>query len=835
MLNIWGLKMSKEEATAENSTTKLPSHAKVVIIGGGVIGCSTAYHLAKLGWKEVVLLERAQLTAGTTWHAAGLVEAGGFFSATTVWMAKYTLELYSSLEGETGLSTGYKGVGTLTLATSPARVEELRRVAAFDRQFGVPMEEISPEKVKELWPLAYTDDILAGFLTAKDGRVNPIDVTMALAKGARLGGVQVFEETAVTGITTENRRVTGVVTDKGEIQAEYVVNCAGMWASGIGKMAGVNVPLQPTEHYYLITEPIEGINIELPVLVDLDKYAYYREETGGVLFGLFEPVSAPWALDGIPQDFTFGEIRPDWDRMMPYLEVAMQRIPALETAGIHKFFCGPESFTPDLEPMMGLAPELDNFYVAAGFNSLGILLGGGAGKVMAQWIVDGVPDVDITEIDIARMLPFQNTPKYLKDRAVEVLGFMFEEGYPNKHFKTARNVRKSAFHDRLSEAGAYFGTYAGWEYPDWFAPKGVEPKVEYSWGRQNWFEYSAAEHRATRENVAMLDYSVMGKILVQGRDAEKYLNRICANNVAVPVGRCVYTQWLNETGTIEADLTVTRLAEDQFLILSGDGTITAVQAWLKRHIPADAHVFVTNITSAYSVLNIQGPKSRDFLSRVTHADISNEAFPFLNMQEIDIGYALVKAIRITYMGELGWELYIPTEFSLHVFDTLVETGADVGLKLMGLQALDTLRLEKAYRDYGNDIDNTDSPLEVGLRYFVDFDKPGGFIGKDALLQRKEAGLKYRMVQFLLEDPEPLLYYGEIIYRDGKPVGYIMAGGYGHTLGASVGVGPIENEGETVTVDFVKSGSYEIDIAGVRFPAKASLRPMYDPKLEKVRC
>ena len=827
--------MSKEEATAENSTTKLPSHAKVVIIGGGVIGCSTAYHLAKLGWKEVVLLERAQLTAGTTWHAAGLVEAGGFFSATTVWMAKYTLELYSSLEGETGLSTGYKGVGTLTLATSPARVEELRRVAAFDRQFGVPMEEISPEKVKELWPLAYTDDILAGFLTAKDGRVNPIDVTMALAKGARLGGVQVFEETAVTGITKENRRVTGVVTDKGEIQAEYVVNCAGMWASGIGKMAGVNVPLQPTEHYYLITEPIEGINIELPVLVDLDKYAYYREETGGVLFGLFEPVSAPWALDGIPQDFTFGEIRPDWDRMMPYLEVAMQRIPALETAGIHKFFCGPESFTPDLEPMMGLAPELDNFYVAAGFNSLGILMGGGAGKVMAQWIVDGVPDVDITEIDIARMLPFQNTPKYLKDRAVEVLGFMFEEGYPNKHFKTARNVHKSAFHDRLAKAGAYFGTYAGWEYPDWFAPKGVEPKVEYSWGRQNWFEYSAAEHRATRENVAMLDYSVMGKILVQGRDAEKYLNRICANNVAVPVGRCVYTQWLNETGTIEADLTVTRLAEDQFLILSGDGTITAVQAWLKRHIPADAHVFVTNITSAYSVLNIQGPKSRDFLSRVTHADISNEAFPFLNMQEIDIGYALVKAIRITYMGELGWELYIPTEFSLHVFDTLVETGADVGLKLMGLQALDTLRLEKAYRDYGNDIDNTDSPLEVGLRYFVDFDKPGGFIGKDALLQRKEAGLKYRMVQFLLEDPEPLLYYGEIIYRDGKPVGYIMAGGYGHTLGASVGVGPIENEGETVTVDFVKSGSYEIDIAGVRFPAKASLRPMYDPKLEKVRC
>jgi len=826
--------MEEKQAT-EKSVNPLPKHAQVVIIGGGVIGCSTAYHLAKLGWKDVVLLERAQLTAGTTWHAAGLVEAGGFFSATTIGMAKYTIELYGALERETGLSTGYKGVGMLEFATSNSRLEEFRRIAAFDRLFDVPMEEISTEQVKELWPLAYTDDILAGFLTAKDGRVNPIDVTMALAKGARMRGVQVIEETAVTGITVEKRRVTGVVTDKGEIQAEYVVNCAGMWARELGKMAGVNVPLQPTEHYYLITEPIEGIDIELPVLVDLDKYAYYREETGGILFGLFEPASAPWALNGIPEDFSFGEIKPDWDRMMPYLEEAMKRVPVLETAGIHKFFCGPESFTPDLEPMMGLAPELDNFYVAAGFNSLGILLGGGAGKVLAQWIVDGVPEVDVTEIDIARMLPFQNTPNYLKDRAVEVLGFMFEEGYPYKNFKTARSARKSAFHDRLAAAGAYFGTYAGWEYPEWFAPEGVEPKAEYTWGRQNWFEYSAAEHRAARENVAMLDYSVMGKILVQGKDAEKYLNRICANNVAVPVGRCVYTQWLNETGTIEADLTVTRLAEDQFLILTGDGTITAVQTWLRRHIPADAHAFVTNITSAYSVLNIQGPNSRDFLSRVTHADMSNEAFPFLTMQEIDIGYALVKAIRITYVGELGWELYIPTEFSLHVFDTLVEAGRDFGLTHMGLAALDTLRLEKAYRDYGNDTDNTDSPLEMGLSYFVDFDKPGGFIGKDALLKRKEAGLEYRMVQFLLEDPKPRMYYGEIIYRDNIPAGYIMSGGYGHTLGASVGVGPVENEGQVVTADYIKSGSYEIDIAGVRYPAKASLRPMYDPKLKRVRC
>jgi glycine cleavage system aminomethyltransferase T/glycine/D-amino acid oxidase-like deaminating enzyme len=824
-----------EKQSFEGSIGKLPKYAKVVIIGGGVIGCSTAYHLAKLGWKDIVLVERAQLTAGTTWHAAGLIEAGGFFSATSVEMTKYTLELYRSLQAETDHATGNKNVGTLTLVTTQDRLEEMRRIASFDREFGVEFNEISPDKVKELWPLAYTEDLLAGFFSPGDGRVNPIDVTMALAKGARMGGVQIFEETPVTGFTTQDQRVTGVITNKGVIQTEYVVNCGGMWAREIGKMAGVNVPLQPTEHYYLITEPMEGVHPDLPVLVDLDKYAYYREEVGGILFGLFEPVSAPWALNGIPKDFTFGEIKPNWDRMMPYVEEAMKRIPALETAGIHKFFCGPESFTPDLGPMMGLAPELDNYYVAAGFNSLGILMGGGAGKIMAQWIVDGVPDVDITEIDIARMMPFENTPKYLKDRAVEMLGFMFEDGYPNKQYKTARNARKSAFHDRLAGAGAYFGVYAGWEYPDWFAPEGVAPKVEYSWGRQNWFEYSAAEHHATRENVTMLDYSVMGKILVQGRDAEKYLNYISANNVAVPVGRCVYTQWLNETGTIEADLTVTRLAEDQFLILTADGTIPAVLAWLRRHIPADAHAFVTNITSAYSVLNVQGPKSRDFLSTVTHADMSNDAFPFLTLQEIDIGYALVKAIRITYVGELGWELYIPTEFSLHVFDTLIEAGADFGLKHIGLQALDTLRLEKAYRDYGGDIDNTDTPLEAGLGTFVKFDKPSGFIGRDALLRLKESGYRYRMVQFLLEDPEPLLYYGEIIYRDRKPVGHIMAGGYGHTLGASVGVGPVENEGQPVSIDFIKSGSYEIDIAGVRYPAKVSLRPMYDPKLKKVRC
>ncbi|HEY73833.1 MAG TPA: FAD-dependent oxidoreductase [Thermoflexia bacterium] len=823
----------KEKQTLNNPTNQLPTHAQVVIIGGGVIGCSVAYHLTKLGWRDVVLLERKDLTCGTTWHAAGLVESSMFDSAVKNDMAKYTQELYQKLGEETGQDTGFRRVGYLELASSKEYLEGFRRAADFGRYYGHVIEELSPSEIKKMWPLLKTDDLLAGFYCPDDARVNPVDVTMALAKGARMGGARIFEDTKVTGIKQKNGRVTGVVTEKGEIEAEYVVNCGGMWAREVGQMAGVHVPLHAAEHYYLITEPIDGIHRDLPIVDDSARFAYYREETGGLMIGLFEPVAAPWGHKGIPETFKFDELAPDWDRMIPHLELAMERIPVAKTAGVHKFFCGPESFTPDLESLMGEAPNLKNYYVAAGFNSLGILLGGGVGQVMAQWIVDGLPPIDICDVDIARMLPFQNNPRYLRDRTVELLGLMYAQSYHNLQNEMARNARKSPFHDRLAEAGAWFGAYAGWEYPDWFAPEGVEPKVEYTWGRQNWFEYAAAEHRAAREGVTLMDYSVMGKLLVQGRDAEKALNRICANNMVVPIGRCVYTQWLNERGRIEADLTVTRLAEDQYLVLTGDATITAVQAWLKRNIPPDAHVCVTNITSAYSVLNVQGPKSRDLLSRVTNADMSNEAFPFLTLQEIDIGYALVLALRVSYVGELGWELYIPTEFSLHVFDTLVEAGQDVGLVFAGLQALETLRLEKAYRDYGNDVDNLDTPLEVGLSRFVDFDKPGGFIGKEALLRHKEAGVKHRLVQFLLEDPEPLLYYNEIIYRDGEPVGRILAGGYGHTLGASVGLGYVENE-EGVTADYVKSGMYEIQVAGVRYPAKASLRPMYDPKLERVR-
>ena len=818
----------------ETNHPPLPSHAQVVIVGGGVIGCSVAYHLTKLGWRDVVLLERSQLTAGTTWHAAGLVvtPSGDELS---VEMSTYTIELLKTLEAETGQSTGFNPIGYLQLACTPDWLEERRRMAAAARRLGVNYQEISPAEVKRMWPLANTSDVLAGFFTPEDGRANPVDFTMALAKGARMGGAQIFEDTAVIDIKQKDGRATGVVTDRGEIQSEYVVNCAGLWGRELGKLAGVNVPLQAAEHYYLLTEPIEGTHPELPIIEDFGRYAYFREEVGGLLVGFFEPVSAPWGVGGIPKGFSFGEIKPDWDRMMPYIEIAMERVPILKNVGIHKFFCGPESFTPDGGPLMGEAPELKNFFVAAGLNSLGILQGGGVGKIMAQWIADGYCPVDSLHIDIARCFPFQGNQKYLADRTVETLGMQYQLIYPNTSIRTARNIRKTAIHEKLAAAGAFFVEGMGWEIPDWYAPPGVKAEVEsYSWGRQNWFEYLAAEHKACREDVILMDVTSMSKFLVQGRDAEKVLNQICANDVAVPVGKVVYTQWLNERGGMMADLTVTRLAEDKYFIVSAGDFYGHDMYWMNKHIPSEAHAFVTDMTSGYTLINIQGPKSRELMRRITTADVSKDAFPYMTAQEIDIQYALALVMRVTYEGELGFELHVPAEFSTHVYDAVVEAGRDLGLRHAGFQALNSLRIEKAYREYGHDMDMMDTPLEAGLGWAVKFDKPGGFIGRDALLRHKENGpLKYRMVQFLLKDPEPLLFGNEIIYRDGEIVGYLQTGAYGFTLGGAMGMGFVENE-DGATSDFINSGTYEIDIAGHRFPAEASLRPMYDPKGIRVR-
>ncbi len=816
------------------STTALPQRARVVVVGGGVIGCSVAYHLAHVGWTDVVVLERDQLTSGSTWHAAGLIVTFGSLSETSTEMRRYTRQLYAGLEAETGLSTGFKPVGFIELAADRDRLEEYRRVAAFNRYCGVDVHEISAAEVGELFPLARTDDVLAGFYVPDDGRANPVDLTMSLAKGARQLGVQVLQGVTVTGFLQRRGVVTGVQTADGDIEAEYVVNCAGMWARQLGAKAGVNIPLQAAEHYYLITEQIEGLSGGWPVLEDPASYGYFREEVGGLMLGLFETECAPWKVEGVPEDFSFGELPPDWDRMGPYLEVAMRRVPITMDTGIRKFFCGPESFTPDLQPVVGEAPELRNYFVAAGLNSIGILTGGGLGRVLAHWITTGHPDVDITGFNIDRLHPYQANPEYRRTRTVESLGLVYQCHYPNRSMQTARGVKVSPVHERLLALGAHCKEVSGWEGADWYLPPGVEPVTEpLSWGRQRWFPYWRAEHEAAREGVILMDMSFMSKFLVQGRDAGRVLNHLSANDVDGDSGTITYTQWLNEAGTLEADLTVTKLDGERFWVVATDTAHRHVQTQMRRHLD-DAHAFVTDVTSGYGQLNIQGPRSRELLQAVTTVDLSNEAFPFRTAREIDIGFARVLCIRITYLGELGYELYVPVEQAAHVYDRLVDVGKAVDLRHAGLKALGSLRMEKGYRDYGHDIDNTDSVLEAGLGFFVDLDKPGGFIGRDAVVARRAAGpLTRRILQLLVEDPEPMLFHAEIVHRDGQPVGYVRAASYGHTLGGAVGLAMIE-AGQPVNQAYVDGGTWEVDIAGRRHPVRASIKPLYDPEMKRVR-
>ena len=819
----------------EGFSSSTPGRAQVVIIGGGIIGNSVAYHLTKLGWNDVVLLERDRLTSGTTWHAAGLVVSGGMTTQTLAWMAKYSRDLYEVLEEETGLSTGFRPVGYLQTASTKERAHKLRREADFMRLMGIDREEISGAEVAALWPQIDASKVITGFYTANEGRADPYNVAMSLAKGARLGGAQILEGVGVLGITQEDDRVTGVVTDGGVIEADYVVNCAGMWARQVGAMAGVSVPLQAIEHAYLITEPIEGVSADLPIFEDPDRFAYYREETGGLMVGLFEPVAAPWSLDRIPDDFSFGEIPSDWDRLAPFLEYAMEILPGLENVGVRKLFTGPESFTPDNGFLMGEAPELANFFVAAGFNSLGILTGAGAGSIVASWIADGVPPIDVTDVDIARMSPFQTNRPYLAERSVELLGRLHSTGsWPHSHPTTARNVKRSVIHERLEKAGAHFGESSGWESASWFAPVDANIEFKFTYARQDWFEFHAAEHRAVRSAVALFDLSSMSKFLVQGPDAEATLNLLSGNNIAVPVGQCVYTQWMNARGGIQADVTVTRLAEDRFLVVAAEMFHRRVEAILHRGSAVDARVQVTDVTSGYTLLSVQGPGSRDLLSEVTLADLDNAAFPYYTAQQIDLHHGLGLALRMSFVGELGWELYVPTEFALNVYDRIIEVGSEFGLLHAGMETLESTRTEAGRLDYGLDMENSDSPLEAGLGFAVDFDKPGGFVGREVLLaQREERPYKSRLVQFLLEDPEPLLYGEEPILRDGDPVGYLRSGAYGHTLGGAMGFGYVEDEAG-VTADFVKAGNFEIQVAGACYSAKASLRSMYDPQNLRVR-
>ena len=813
--------------------SEVPSHAQVVIIGGGVAGCSVAYHLTRLGWQDVVLLERKSLTSGTTWHAAGLI---GQLRAThnLTRLAQYTAELYAALEKETGQATGFRQNGSLSIASEPERFEELRRGASMASCFGLEAEVISPAEAGELHPLIEIDDLVGAVFLPNDGQTNPIDTTQALARGARDHGAKIFEQTRVTGIETEGRRVTAVVTTSGRVACEFVVNCAGMWAKEVGQMCGVNIPLHAAEHFYVVTEPIEGLPHNLPVLREPSACNYFKEDAGKLLVGMFEPVAKPWGMLGIPKDLEFETLPQDIEHIEPQLDLAMKRIPLLARTGIQTFFNGPESFTPDNRYMLGPAPELDNFFVAAGFNSIGIVSGGGVGKVMADWIVEGHPPMDLWDVDIKRVMPFQANRRYLRERTTETVGLLYAMHWPFFSPESARPVRVSPLHERLAAQGACFGELCGWERANWFAPEGVQPRYRYSYGRQNWFEYSAAEHRAVRETVGLFDLSSFGKFLLQGDDAEAVLNRVSTNDVAVAPGQVVYTQWLNERGGIEADLTVTRLEKDQYLIVTAAASQGRDFYWLRDRIPPDCSAVLTDVTSGWSVLSVMGPESRALLQPLSADDLSNDAFPFGTSREIDLGYARVRATRISYVGELGWELYVPTEFAPGVFDVILEDGAAHGLHLAGYHALNSLRIEKGYRHWGHDITNEDTPLESGLGFTVKWDKAGGFIGREALDEYRNAPLKRRLVQFRLEDPEPMLYHEEPIWREGVRVGRTTSGMYGHTLGGSVGLGYVEHP-EGVDHEFMASGNFELEVAGKRFAAAASLRPMYDPTGEKIKC
>ncbi|QFT97515.1 4-methylaminobutanoate oxidase (formaldehyde-forming) [Roseovarius sp. THAF8] len=812
----------------------LPKHARVVIVGGGVVGCSVAYHLAKLGWQDVVLLERKQLTSGTTWHAAGLIGQLRA-SANMTKLARYSAELYRGLEDETGVATGLRQGGSISVALTPERREELNRQAAMARAFGVPVEELSPDEIKQRYEHINLDGVTGGVWLPTDGQADPANIALALAKGARQNGALVKERVKVTGIAREGRRVTGVDWaadnggETGHIACDTIVNCAGMWGHAVGRMAGVNVPLHACEHFYIVTEGIDGLG-QLPVLRVPDECAYYKEDAGKILLGAFEPSAKPWGMNGIPESFEFDQLPEDFDHFEPVLEAAVNRMPMLADAGIHTFFNGPESFTPDDAYHLGLCPEMDNVWVAAGFNSIGIQSAGGAGHALSQWMDSGEKPFDLGDVDIARMQPFQGNRHYLYERSKETLGLLYADHFPYLQKRTARGVRRSPFHHHLLEHGAVLGEIAGWERANWFAKDGQEREYRYGWGRQNWFENAAAEHNAIRTGVGMYDMSSFGRIRVEGPDAEAFLNHVGGGDYSVPNGKIVYTQFLNDRGGIEADVTVTRLSETAYLVVTPAATRLADQTWMARH-RGDLNVVITDVTAGEGVLAVMGPDARKLMQAVSPNDFSNAANPFGTAQEIELGMGLARVHRVSYVGELGWEIYIGADMAGHAFETLYDAGQAHGLKLCGMHMMDSCRIEKGFRHFGHDITCEDHVLEAGLGFAVKTSKPD-FIGRDAVLRKKEAGLTKRLLQFRLTDPEPMVYHNEPVLRDGEILGYLSSGAYGHHLGGAIGMGYVPCKGESA--EQVLASSYEVDVAGTRVKAEASLRPMYDPKSERVK-
>ncbi|TNE37578.1 GcvT family protein [Roseovarius sp.] len=809
--------------------------ADVVIIGGGVAGCSIAYHLAELGITNVVLCERKQLTCGTTWHAAGLVTQLRATRNMTE-LAKYTGELFTRLEAETGQATGYRQNGSLRLATHEARLEELKRGASMARNFGLEAYEVSPGEIRERYPLVEVGDLAGGIWMPKDGQVNPADVTMAMAKGARQKGVKIREHCSVARILVEEGCARGVVlTDGSEIYAEKVVIAGGMWSRDLAGDIGVSLPLHAAEHFYVVTEQIPDLPRDLPVMFVGDECSYYKEDAGKILLGCFEPEAKPWGHHGIPEDFCFDSLPEDFDHFEPILEMAVRRVPKLAETGIQLLFNGPESFTPDDRYLLGETPEVSGLFCACGFNSVGILSSGGVGKALAAWIHDGHPPMELADVDVRRMQPFQSNSRYLFDRTKETLGLLFAMHWPYRQFETARGVRRSPLHDRLLSRGAVMTEAAGFERPGFFAGDERSREITYSYGPQSWFEDTRAECLNTRDNVTLFDQSCFAKFELRGRDACRILNHVSAANVDVALGKVVYTQWLNDRGGIEADVTITRTAPDCYLIVTLGASQTRDFSWLRRSIPDDAHAIATDLTAGLPMLGLMGPKSRALLEKVSGADLSDKGFPFGTSREIELGYARVRASRLTYVGELGWELYVGADYVQHVFDVLTDAGEAFGLGHGGYFAINSLRMEKGYRHWGHDIGEEDTPMQAGLSFAVDWDKDD-FRGRMALLQARERRPQTRrLIQLRLEVPEnpPLLYHEEPILRDGVIVGSVTSGGYGHRIGASLGMGYVEH-GDGVSSEFLNTGQFEVEVALRRYPVSVQFKGFYDPANDRIR-
>ena len=812
----------------------LPRRARVVVVGGGVIGCSVAYHLTKLGWTDVVLLEQGTLSCGTTWHAAGLVGQLRASEAGTR-LVRYSTELYARLEEETGLTTGYRVCGGLTVARTPERLVQLRRTVASAAAYDLECELLTPAQALDRFPLIQVDDVLGAIWLPGDGRANPTDLTQSLAKGARMGGATIHERVRVTGVTTSRGRVSGVSTDQGDIEAEVVVNCAGQWAKAVGALAGVTVPLHSAEHFYVVTDQIAGVHRDLPILRDPDGYTYVKEEVGGLLVGGFEPVAKPWVSpDQIPHPFEFALLDEDWEHFEVLMDSAVHRIPVLADTGIRKFYNGPESFTPDNQFLLGEAPELPGFFVGAGFNSVGIASAGGAGRALAEWIVEGEPTTDLIGVDVRRFSPLAGSNAWLRARVGEVLGLHYAVPWPNRELESARPQRISPVHDLLLGQGACLGSRNAWERANVFAPQGESPVLDYAWERPRWVDWCVAEQRATREAVAVFDQTSFSKYVVTGPDAVRALQWLCTADVDVPVGRAVYTAMLNRRGTYEADLTVTRTSATDHLLVSSAATTVRDLDWIRRHLPADARVGVVDVTGSYAVFGVMGPRSRELLEALSADRFDDDSFPFGTSREVVVGTALVRATRITYVGELGWELYVPTELARAVYDDLFRAGATLGVVPAGYYAIEAMRLEKGYRAFARELTTETGPVAAGLTFACKLRTDIDFLGRSAVEAARLTPPARRVVSLVVDDPAAYLWGGELVLRDGVPAGQVTSAAWGATVGASVGLALVgDRRSGTATKDWLEGGTWSVDLAGERLPVHVSLRAPFDPDGHKL--